>query len=383
LPNQELDSYLFYIVNAFGKNNASPKNKKQIEYLCPGCLYLGKDNYVYLDRIFKCDECARALKLTSDPKETLLFKTFANHNKVGYHCPDCDKFIPQPLDNSKIISCPYYDCIYVGEFSDLKKMHHPASQINPEKLSLDTPADGDRLFKDNMPDNSLNACSQLQLQEELNIKVQTIRDVIENQSNGVPYSSSDFTIKHKLLTYKAFRNILDKYPSDMANYLLNNSRSGGFQHKIFQEYINLLEQSFPFCYKKKGKIYRIDSLLDDNLKLFDGISVFSAIISDKLEIKNNTEEFYIGGRKATYTKSYYIGKLLNIINKTDKTSLMNNVQEYSFCKIKMNGLKPGTEVVVSHLRVPPHYQMGGMAHINRIRKKIIDRANLLLSNNNV
>ena len=38
----------------------------------------------------------------------------------------------------------------------------------------------------------------------------------------------------------------------------------------------------------------------------------------------------------------------------------------------MKNVKPGTEVSVSHLRIPPHYQMGAMVYINRARKIIID-----------
>jgi hypothetical protein len=55
------------------------------------------------------------------------------------------------------------------------------------------------------------------------------------------------------------------------------------------------------------------------------------------------------------------------------------VTEYTFSKIKVQDIVPGTEVIVTHLRVPPHYQMGGMVYVNRVRKKIIDRAKLLLS----
>ena len=52
---------------------------------------------------------------------------------------------------------------------------------------------------------------------------------------------------------------------------------------------------------------------------------------------------------------------------------MNHVASYSFNLIKCRDLEPGTKVTVTHLRVPPHYQMGGMVYINRIRKKIVDR----------
>jgi hypothetical protein len=112
--------------------------------------------------------------------------------------------------------------------------------------------------------------------------------------------------------------------------------------------------------------------------LFDGISIFDGVVTDKLSIKNGTKEFYIGGRKATYAKPFYIGKLLNVIETKTKNTLIHLVKEYSFSRIRMQGIAPGTLVTVTHLRVPPHYQMGGMVYVNRVRKKIVDRAKLLL-----
>src|SRR5208282_1472945 len=107
------------------------------------------------------------------------------------------------------------------------------------------------------------------------------------------------------------------------------------------------------------KFYKVESLLDDNIKIFDGISIFTGIVTDKLEVKNGTTEYYIGGRKASYTKPFYIGKLLSIVDSQSSESLMDNVVEYSFSKIKLQNIQPGGEVIVTHLRIPPHYQMGG------------------------
>jgi hypothetical protein len=253
-------------------------------------------------------------------------------------------------------------------------MHHPTSKSNPEKLILDASHDGFSL-KDNLSSQDMDAHAQLELAEELREKVDLIKDIIETQSNNTAYSSSDFTVRHKQCVYQAFRNLLDKFPEDMVDYVLNNTDSHmGFQHKIFQEYVSLLEASLPFVVFKNRRPIKIDSLLDENLCLFDGISVFDGIVNDKLSIKNETKEFYIGGRKAAYTKPYYIGKLLNIIQRDTKTPLTQFVKEYSFSRIRMRDVKPGTLVTVTHLRVPPHYQMGGMAYVNRIRKKIVERA---------
>lgn len=370
---EEINPYLFYIVNAFCKKKAAPYIKRKTEYLCPGCLFLGKENLISLSNVLSCDECFESLKISNDPKNIQLFRCFAKHNKSGYRCQDCSRFIPHPLIESDEVSCPYFDCAFVGPHSNLKKMNHPTSQSNPEKLILDSSKENKISIKDLLVSNELDAHSKMEIEEELREKSKAIHDVIESQKNGVPYSSSGFTSKHKFLCYQAFDNLLQKYPEEMVAYLANNSRSGGFQAKTFQEYIRLLEEALPFTYNKGKKVFLINSLLDDKLKLFDGISVFEEIVNDKLVIKNGTTEFYIGGRKGSIAKPYYIGKLLNIVDKNTKLPLMDKVVEYSFLRIKMRDVNPATSIIVTHLRVAPHYQMGGMVYVNRVRKKIKER----------
>jgi len=379
-PMEELNSYLFYIVNAFCKKRVVvTQPKKIIDYLCPGCLFLGKNTVVELNYIFKCENCAEELKQTTDPKSVLFYRTFFRHNKQGYRCPDCERFLPHPLDESPIVTCPYFDCCFVGTWSNLKRMHHPSTQSSRESLILDATKAGGGTMHDTVTDESTDIQITLELEEELKNKVQFLREIIEYQRNNAPYSSAESTLKHKVLIYTAFDNFLQKYPIEMTDYLLSDSSSGysGFQHKIFQEYIRLLEDALPIIFKKNKIIYKIESLLDENLTLFDGISTFDGMVTDKSVIKNGTTEFYIGGRKGAITKPYYIGKLLNIIDKKTKEVLLDKVVEYTFSLIKVRDIVPGTEVVVTHLRVPPHYQMGGMAYVNRIRKKIVERAKLV------
>ena len=373
-----LDPYLFYIANEFAKQKSSQVIKKLTEYLCPGCLYLGKNNIIPLSGLFfKCDECKASLESSNDPKKYGLFKTFKFHNKKGYKCPDCSRFIPHPIYNgNNIITCPYLDCCFIGDISWLKKMNHPNSQTNPEKLYADV-----SIVKSANGSPIQDQLSQLEYKEDLTNKIKIINETIDNQSSNVPYSSTSCTLIHKISVYQAIKNLLLKFPEEMVDYLLHQSRSGGFQNKIFQEYVRLLEQSFPICYKKGNKVLRIDSLLSPDLNIFEGISTFDAIVTDKLDIKNNTQEFYIGGRKASYSQPYYIGKLLNVINKHTKQPLMHHVKDYSFSKIHMQDISPGIEVIVTHLRVPPHYQMGGMVYINRVRKNIVDKSLLMLDKN--
>lgn len=166
---------------------------------------------------------------------------------------------------------------------------------------------------------------------------------------------------------KAFSNILEKMPNEMVNYLYHKSRSENIQQKIFQEYVSIIEKALPFHIYNDGKSVEISSIGDERLNLFYGISVFHAPIKNGI-IKNNTEEFYIGGRKATYYKPFFIGKILDIV---DNESILLNMESYDFNSIK---IKYGNKdlVKVIHLRVPPHYQLGSMVYLNRIRKNISD-----------
>lgn len=342
LSEDQIKSHLFYLINSHCKpaNNSLKK-----DYICPGCLFLGKTSVVKGNHYLKCDNCALLANSAHDEKEIVLYKTFSKHTAVGYKCPECQRFIPK--NNSLLqTSCPYFDCLFVGDTSSLKKMRHPISQN--EQILITKPKQ-----KTISQDNS-------------------IKNIIEFQLNNLLYTSCSFTLKHKVLVYQAILQLLDDFPEQMTEYLTNNSRTGGFQHKIFQKYISLLESSFPFVIKKNNKVIRIDNLLDPNLSLFDGISTFEGIVTNGV-IKNNTQEYYIGGRLANHNKPYYIGKLLNIVKKDNKESLMDKVIEYTFCKIKVNDIVSNTPVIVTHLRVPPHYQMGGMVYVNRIRKNIVDQ----------
>lgn len=356
LTDSEINTQLFYLINQLCKSkkntattSASTKDKY---YLCPGCLYFGNHNTLSGNNNLKCHLCQEKIKTAQNTQEVLFYKNFASHNIMGYRCQDCLRFIPKPDTLAAEIVCPYFDCLFVGSATSLKKMHHPTLK---EEI---------KILEDSKSSSSLN--------QDINYdKIFHIKETINYQLNNLVYTSFNFTLKHKVLVYHAFLELLEKFPQEMSDYLLHQSRSGGFQHKVFQKYISLLEDSFPFIIKKNGKAIRIDNLLDDNLCLFDGISTFE-VLTNKKSLKNNTQEYYIGGRTAAYAKPYYIGKLLNIIRKDNKESLMSRVTEYSFSKIKLSDIEDNVPVIVTHLRVPPHYQMGGMVYVNRVRKKIVD-----------
>jgi hypothetical protein len=379
-PLDELDPYLFYIVNAVGKQKHVSLDKKH-DYLCPGCFFLGKETILEFYKTFECNVCFYEFKNAIDPQWIRFFEVFKVHNKAGFKCLDCGRFIPKPLDNSTQIVCPYTDCFFVGDTSQLKVMHHPSSRGKTvEVFNLDVARDASSL-KDNIPVADASALEKIQIKEDFEKNVQILSDVIDGIMYSLPFKTQNLVSKHKVFVCQAFKNLLLSDPVDMVNYLINSSRSGGFQHRIFQEYIRLLEQSFPLFYQEKRKQCKIECLLDERLGLFEGISSFDGIVNDKLTIKNNTKEFYIGGRKSSYAEPYYIGKLLNVISKDSHTPIMHHVISYSFSKIKLSNVKPGTQVIVTHLRVPPHYQMGGMTYVNRVRKHIVEKSRIILKNN--
>lgn len=363
----QLKPYLIAVIlNFFKKENIT---KLQTQYVCPGCRYFKEDTILIYKHIFKCDICAAKLKTAQVQKDINFFSTFATHNRKGFRCPDCTRFIPRSTTNYTTVFCPYYDCCFVGEAQKLEEMRHPIIQSKINIVELDTTNDVAGIIKSD---------SQLELKEDFKLKLETLKEVTQSQINSLYYNGTDSTLMHKLCMYQAFMNLMNRCPEDMISYLVLLTHNGGMQHRLFQEYVSILENKIPFTFKKGGKMYRVTSLLDDSLHIFDGISIFDATVTDKNSIKNLTSEFYVGGRKGTYAKPYYIGKLLDIIDIEKSCSIIEDVKEYSFSKIKLNKTPIGTNVRVSHLRVPPHYQMGGMAYLNRIRKKIVDKVAIIL-----
>lgn len=202
------------------------------------------------------------------------------------------------------------------------------------------------------------------------MNLEKVLTVIEDAVSVLHYNSESYTFVHKLCIYEAFRTVALTHPEKMNQYLIDLKKNVGLQNLIFQEYIKLLESKLPVVFIKNKKQQTINTLLDEDLSIFDGISFFDGFVNDKLIVKNNTQEMYIGGRTGTYAKPYWIGKLLDIT--TDNKSIIHNVVRYTFTQIELSNVEPGAKVQVAHLRVAPHYQMGGMVFINRIKKKIIE-----------
>ena len=202
------------------------------------------------------------------------------------------------------------------------------------------------------------------------MEIKELKQIIADVSVGLSFTSCNYTVKQKMLMCQAISMAVDIYPIEMVKYLEAGTRGPGLQNKIFRYYIQLLESALPLEFKKGNNRCVIDDIDDPELNVFSGKEEFEQIINNQFKIKNNTSNMYIGGRKSSYVKPYYIGKLVDLIDIDTGTSLLPYVDDYTFSYIKVSGIKPGTKVKVTHLSVPPHYQMGPMNIMNRIIRQI-------------
>lgn len=202
------------------------------------------------------------------------------------------------------------------------------------------------------------------------MEIEKIKDIIRDISINLNFVSCNYTVTQKTLMCQSFLEILEEFPQEMSQYLLNGTRGPSLQNKIFKKYLKILEKSLPFTYIKGNKKYVVSSITDKNLNIFIDTQEFEQFINSNLKIKNNTQNIYIGGRKASYVKPYYIGKLIDVVDIEKNKSILGKVEDYTFSYIKMGDVPPGTKVKVIHLAVPPHYQMGPMVYLNRIKTEI-------------
>lgn len=310
-------------------------------YLCPGCKFLGKISVCTLKQnLLFCNQCA-----TSD---IYSFKTiFSIHSQSGFKCKDCKNFIPKPNNNKTSIICPYPNCLFAGSFLDLKFMKHPYYENN-------------NLVNDNNHYTIKNDNYQL------------VESAINDRLNYYLYISNiDYTRYHKVSMLESFNNILKNDSQSMIDYLLLQSKSCKIQNKIYKNYISNLESKITISFKKKKCQYFIKSLLDPNLGIFSGISKFDATINNGI-IQNGTNEIYVGSRSGYYSQPYYIGKLLDVIEISSNKSVLDKVKDYNFTKIFIDKSLDGMKVNVTHLMIPPHYNIGGMSYLNRIRSELSD-----------
>jgi hypothetical protein len=167
---------------------------------------------------------------------------------------------------------------------------------------------------------------------------------------------------------RAYKNVLHAQPDDMLSYLIYKRVFTGeqsIQSIIFQEFVNIIENALPFDYRGK----EIFSVKDAGLELFWRESEFNSIVKDGGIIYNETKERYIGSLTMKDYGPYFIGKLLSV--KAGDKELIGDVKRYQFSKI-ITALPDGLEVVVKHLALPSHWEIGKMLLLQRARLDILD-----------
>lgn len=327
--------------------------------ICPACKLSGKKEYLFkVGKHWQCTECIN--KHEENP--TRFTEVFSNHSRKGVKCPDCGRFIPVSCAVENKISCPYPDCCFFGVKKNIKYMSHPCSVSHRSMIHIDK--------NPNLSSkNDIPADIGMEVSELYNQNYNLIKSVIKDLLNHMfKYNSGSFLFK-KTLMYKAFSNMLEKYPHDMIGYLVYLKCRTDFplQSKIFKEYIDLVRESLPITCKIKGKEHTIVDLLDKQLGLFTGISVFTAYVGKNGIIQNLTTETY---------KDYgpcFIGMVLDVVDKNTGESLKDNIIDYCFSEIKTKGVSEGTFVEVKHYRILSHYEIGSMVYLQLARKKIITR----------
>ncbi len=389
---RDINSYLIVVLNRLADTIYYDNNviKKAQFPICPLCkLDNVKSFLVQEDKLWRCKQCTQEIdnlteelktcKIQIAQKQSLLrlCKIFALHSKKGYRCPDCSKFIPESYNTTFGISCPYDDCIFMGNVKDLEKIPHPSALSQRTMVSLQTnlTEGNDVELQDLFVAENITADCKIHIQEQNKKEYVVLSNVIEEQISTIKRTNPSGTIMQKLLMYEAFKEMLEKFPEEMISYLVHRKQSADFpiQARIFQQYASLIENYLPFSIEKKNEKIDIVSLLDPDLALFAGISIYEAIVNENNIIPNNTIETYIGGRKFKSYGPCFIGKIVSIINKDTNELLNNKIKEYSFVKIKMNeSIIPGTNVVVKHYRIPSHYELAALVFLQRTRRQIVD-----------
>jgi hypothetical protein len=349
--------------------------------VCPGCKALGQKEFTFYEgKSLRCTACTneseRLEKISRDSREEYEYrirKLFSLHSRKGYKCPSCDRFLPKSfmVNKTNIISCLYDNCSWFGLESELELMNHPLAQTSGMMLSLDVKISNqsESTFANFLDGNSINPDVYLENEQKYEREFSIANEVIDLQKERTEKIPFEKNFK-KILMYQAFKNLLVSDPYGMLNYLINGKSLAErpIHSLIFQEYISLIENKLPFNIIGGDGLTEVYSLLDPDLALFLGVSEFQSFVKESGYITNNTHEIYTG---AKCKGPCFIGYLCDIKNEEGK-SLLDDVDYYTFSNVKLKTTAPNTKVVVTHFRIPPHYEMFSLVNLQRIRRKVVD-----------
>jgi len=399
---RKIQPYLTTCLNRLADNikrDVSSQAKVSVP-VCPACKALGQREFLRQEsgRILRCHACtveqdniedrlpgvepAERVRLES---ELRLRRTFSTHSKKGYRCPGCSRFIPESCAQTHNVSCPYDAyCDWFGHIDELEPMAHPLGLSSHNHISLNSTIKFDSgkemERQDSIKAENINADVQIEFRQMYREDLKILHDVIDTQYNRMKAAPSPKAIK-KVLMYEAFKSMLDKSPEDMVSYLVRQNHSGDLpiQARIFQEFIDIVEDSLPLKVTHQGEVVEVYSLQDPRLDLFTGLSEFESFVKPDGTIPNMTKEFYVGGRLMKHSNRCFLGKLIDVRAVDIDQSLLSFVDFYTFSQIKMSDEIPiGTRVTVRHFRIPSHYEMHGLVYLQRIRRKIVDSVHMRL-----
>lgn len=370
--------------------------------VCPACREQGQKVFLVAEaKSWRCPNCTSEIermqelirKGLGDAKIRVALRThkaFALHSRRGYRCPepDCSRFIPESFNGKFGIECPYTNCVFFGPVGTLELMCHPSALTHRQMISLNQPlknsndsgSSGSVSLQDMFEAELVSPDDKISISQSFQREFSTMMSVIESQIASVKRMNGKNTRQQKLLMYEAFKAVCYQYSEEMVSYLCHRRQSSDvrIQPTIFQEYICQIENALPFTIDRRGERMDIMSISDPYLGLFQGISTFDATVDDNGKIPNNTIETYAGGRKFKMYGPCFIGKLISVVNKATGENLNSSIKSYSFIDLE-TGIVPGTEVKVTHYRILPHYEMGNMVFLQRIRKQIVNRIFRLLN----
>lgn len=393
---RKIEPYLSTCLNRLADNEkrelSSNKSKTSVP-VCPACRSFNEREYLrYESKNLRCTACTNAqLSLEDRIKDAegserakleyqlRLRRIFSLHSRKGYKCPDCARFIPDSYIKGQRASCPYDDkCHWFGHVDELEPMAHPLGLASEKNISLNSTIkfDSGREVErqDSIKSEDAGADVRIEVRQRCEQEIKALLDVIDTQTLRLKREPEYKAIK-KVLMYEAFKNMVNRCPEEMVSYLVHRNHSGELpiQSRIFQEFISLVENSLPFEVYSEGKIVEIYSLQDPRLDLFTGLSEFEADVLPDGSIPNCTKEAYIGGRKRKDFGPCFIGQLIDVRAIDIDQSLLEFVEFYTFSQIKMReDIPPGLRVKVRHFRIPSHYEMHGLVHLQRIRRRIVD-----------
>lgn len=398
---RDINPYLLTTLNRLSNKITQDINsvKRANVPICPLCKDQGHREFlVNEDKLWRCQSCTKKIELFSEElkknREAIKpairvnleakinsAKIFALHSRKGYRCPDCAKFIPESANTANGISCPFDTCIFIGNIDGLELMAHPVTIGQRQNVSLDTSIanndkGGDLTLASCLKANILDADVCIDVSERIENEHTILLQVIEDQILLIKRTNASSTMAQKLLMYEAYKSMVSKYPEEMVSYLVHQKQIGEFpiQSRIFQEYVALVENYLPFTMKKGDATIDIVDLTDPNLSLFLGVSKYEAIVRNDHTIANNTSETYTGGRKFKNYGPCFIGKVVDVVDTKSNLSLRHSIKEYSFVEITMEDWVPvGTQVQVTHFRIPSHYEMGSLVFLQRIRRQLVDK----------